>query len=313
MGEKLAADEKEQIITGTIFDIQRFTVHDGPGIRTAIFMKGCPLRCPWCQNPESMQKNPQISYFPTLCIGCGSCETLCPHNAVNASGEKLSDKIKLAICNHCGKCTKECYSGALRLTGQRMSVEEVYNTVMKDEQFYQDSGGGVTFTGGEPTYQPEFLTAMAKKLKKADVHLVIETCGMFSWDSAAEAFSLMDIIYMDIKHADSEKHRTVIGQSNDSILENALHIDKLMKPIRIRVPLIPGFNDSIEDFSATLKFAACLNNLEKVQILPYHKFGIAKYDRIGLEYSLTHVEPPPNQIVDDLLALAKRHKIPCSL
>ena len=313
MGEKLSAGGKEQLVTGTIFDIQRFTVHDGPGIRTAVFMKGCPLRCPWCQNPESMRKDPQISYFPTLCIGCGSCEILCPHNAVKTTGENLNDKIKLDICNHCGECTKECYSGALRLIGQSMSIEEVYNAVMRDELFYQDSGGGVTFTGGEPTFQPEFLTAAAKKLKKAGIHLVIETCGMFSWDSVAEAFSLMDIIYMDIKHADSEKHLKVIGQANDRILENARHIDKLMKPIRIRVPLIPGFNDSIEDFGAILKFAASLHNLERVQILPYHKFGIAKYERIGLEYSMTHVVPQPKQIVDDLLALAEKHKIPCSL
>lgn len=303
----------DRTVQGTIFDIQRFTVHDGPGIRTAVFMKGCPLRCPWCQNPESVRKKPQISYFPTLCVGCGNCVKVCRHKAIRFSGQSLIEKINLTLCDHCGKCAKACCSGALRLIGWDVSVEEVCDTVLQDLLFYQNSGGGVTFTGGEPGYQPEFLTAMAKTLKKQGLHLVIETCGLFSWNAVEEAFSLLDIIYLDIKHVDHEKHHTVTGESNALILENARRMDKLGKRIRVRVPLIPDFNDSVEDFGRIVRFAAGLSNLEKIQILPYHKFGLAKYERIGWGYSLTGLEPPPENTVKELLALAERQKVECTL
>jgi pyruvate formate lyase activating enzyme len=184
---------------------------------------------------------------------------------------------------------------------------------MGDAIFYQNSGGGVTFTGGEPTYQPEFLTAMAKRFKQQGLHLVIETCGLFHWESAAESISLMDIIYLDIKHVNAEEHRLLTGESNALILANAQHMDQLEKPIRIRVPLIPGFNDSLEDFGETVRFATRLKNLERIQILPYHKYGISKYERIGWGYSLTELEPPPKSHVDLLLALAESHKVVCTL
>jgi pyruvate formate lyase activating enzyme len=304
---------EERIEQGTIFDVQRFTVHEGPGIRTAIFMKGCPLRCPWCQNPESIRQEPQISYFPTFCIGCANCVKVCKKKAIRSSGKSLVEKINLTLCDHCGLCAKACNSGALRLIGRTVTVEEVCEIVMQDILFYQNSGGGVTFTGGEPTYQPEFLKAVAKACKKQGLHLVIETCGLFSWDVLAEALTLIDIFYLDIKHPDSEKHRAVIGESNSVILENIRRIDRLNKPIRIRIPLIPGFNDSIEAFGAIVRVAAGLTNLEKIQLLPYHKFGISKFERIGLGYSLTGLEAPAESTIEKLLALAKRQKVACSL
>lgn len=304
---------KEKTVPGIIFDTQRFTVHDGPGIRTAVFMKGCPLRCPWCQNPESVRRAPQITYFPNLCVGCGNCVKACPQKAIRPTAEKLIEKINLTLCSHCGACAKTCCSGALQMIGRTVTVEEVYNLIIRDNLFYQNSGGGVTFTGGEPTYQPEFFTAMAKYFKKQGLHLVIETCGLFDWDTVAEGLLLIDHFYMDIKHVDNEKHLAVTGAGNLTILENIKRADQLQKPIRIRVPLIPGFNDSPEDFSLTIRFAAGLKNLDKVQLLPYHKFGLAKYDRIGWGYSLKELEPPSQSTVDQLLALAASQKVPCTL
>jgi pyruvate formate lyase activating enzyme len=297
---------------GIVFDIQRFTVHDGPGIRTAVFMKGCPLRCPWCQNPESVRKTPQIAYFETLCIACGACAPACPEKAVRATGKRMIEKVNLALCQHCGLCASACCSGALHMTGASMSVEKVYDTVARDIPFYKNSNGGVTFTGGEPTYQPEFLTAMASEFKQRGLHLVIETCGYFPWESVATAFQLMDIVYLDIKHVDDAKHRAVIGEGTALILENARRIDALEKPIRVRVPLIPGFNDSPEDFSAILRFASEIKGLDKVQVEPYHRFGISKYEHIGWGYSLEELEPPSEAAVDNLLSLAESIGVPCT-
>jgi pyruvate formate lyase activating enzyme len=198
------------------------------------------------------------------------------------------------------------------MVGSQMSVEDVYKVVASDLPFYQNSGGGVTFTGGEPTYQPEFLTAMASEFKQQGLHLLIETCGHFAWDSAAEAISLMDIIYLDIKHMDDARHRRATGEGNSLIHENARRMDALGKPIRVRVPLVPGFNDSAEDFSAILQFAATLKNLDKVQVEPYHRFGISKYQHIGWGYSLGDLEPPSEPAIAELLHLADNIGVPCT-
>ncbi len=298
---------------GVVFDIQRFTLHDGPGIRTAVFMKGCPLRCAWCQNPESIRKAPQISYFPAQCIHCGACVAACPERAVRPDGNYLIDKLNLTLCTHCGLCAQACSAGALKMVGDSMTVEEVTDAVMKDFSFYQNSHGGVTFTGGEPTCQPEFLTAMVKEFKKLGLHLVIETCGAFDWETVKEALPGIDIFYFDLKHTEDAKHRAFTGEGCTQILENLKRTDQLGKPIRIRVPLISGFNDSPEEFAGILYFAAGLKNLDKVQVLPYHKFGVSKYDRVGVGYSLQGVEPPSNEAVTALLERAKQENVACSL
>ncbi len=298
---------------GFVSDIQRFTLHDGPGIRTAVFMKGCPLRCAWCQNPESIRKSPQISYFPEQCIGCGSCTTACPERAVRPAGEILIEKVNLTLCTHCGLCAQSCCSGALKMIGESMSVEQVCDAVMRDSSFYWNSGGGVTFTGGEPTCQPEFFSSMVTEFKKHGLHLVLETCGAFQWQAVTQALPLIDIFYFDIKHIDDGKHRRFTGEGTAEILENAKRVDALGKPIRVRVPLVPGFNDSPEEFAGILRFAAGLKNLDKVQVLPYHRFGVAKYERVGVGYSLSSITSPARASVAELLALAERENVACGL
>ena len=228
-------------------------------------------------------------------------------------GKVLIEKVNMTLCTHCGLCAQACCSGALKMIGETMTVEQVCDVVMRDFSFYHNSHGGVTFTGGEPTYQPEFLTALARELKKLGLHLMIETCGVFPWESVAEALSLIDIFYFDIKHVDDAKHRAFTGEGCAQILDNARRIDQLQKPIRIRVPLIPGFNDTAEEFAGILDAAAGLKNLEKVQVLPYHKFGVAKYERVGQGYSLSELANPAPEVVAGLLAQAERTHVPCSL
>lgn len=261
--------------SGVVFNIQRFSIHDGPGIRTTVFMKGCPLRCFWCQNPESQSGRPEILLDRRKCTLCGACHTVCPNGAVRL--EESGPVFDRHICRGCGRCAVVCPSEARSISGKRMTVEEVMREVLKDLKFYENSGGGVTLSGGEPLAQPDFARLIFKGCKQAELHTTLDTCGYAPWPDIEKLLEYVDLVLFDIKHLDASKHQEAAGQDNLLILENARKILKL-KPMRIRVPLIPGFNDSSEAVSGIAAFVKSELGCRDLDLLPYNRMGEVKYD-----------------------------------
>jgi pyruvate formate lyase activating enzyme len=284
--------------SGVVFNIQRFSIHDGPGIRTTAFLKGCPLRCFWCQNPESQSGRPEIILDRRKCTLCGACCTACQNGAVRLEeGGPVFDR---SICRGCGRCAVVCPSEARRLSGKRMTVEEVMREVVKDLKFYENSGGGVTLSGGEPLTQPEFARLIFKECKQAELNTTLDTCGYAPWPDIEKLLEYVDLVLFDIKHLDASKHQEATGQDNLLILKNARKISKL-KPMRIRVPLIPEFNDSSEAVSEIAAFAKSELGCRDFDLLPYNRMGEVKYD--FLDKSCV---PLPSQSDDHLQLLESK-------
>jgi len=261
--------------SGVVFNIQRFSIHDGPGIRTTVFLKGCPLRCFWCQNPESQSGRPEIVLDRRKCTLCGACYAACQYGAIRLeAGRPVFER---RVCKGCGRCAVNCPMEARRLSGTRMTVEEVIREVLKDLKFYENSGGGVTLSGGEPLAQPEFAQSIFKGCKQAELHTTLDTCGFAPWPDIEKLLEYVDLVLFDIKHLDASMHREAAGQDNLLILENARKISKL-KPMRIRVPLIPGFNDSPEAVSRIAAFAKSELGSRDIDLLAYNRMGEVKYD-----------------------------------
>ncbi len=292
--------------TGLVFDIQRFAVHDGGGIRTLIFLKGCPLRCKWCQNPESMSPKPELMRVPHFCISCTHCMTTCPEKVIKL-GENKEVILERDRCNFCGECVAICYAGAMTIVGRYMTPEEVMAEVERDRQFYQISGGGVTFSGGEPTMQNDFLLECLRQSKARGFHTAIETCGHAPWESYAALLDHLDLVLCDIKHMDPERHRELTGVSNERILENISRLSQAGIPLRVRLPLIPGCNDSDENIEATAKFIATLPTAEGLDILPYHRLGEPKWGQLDREYPMNGVLPPPREHVLGCAEIAEKY------
>lgn len=277
----------------TIFDIQRFCIHDGPGIRTVVFMKGCPLRCLWCANPESNSEEREFFYYPDKCIGCGKCAEVCPAGAViEAEGLINFNRSK---CINCMRCVKVCCSGARVMTGKEMSVKEVFNEVMKDKIFYCNSSGGVTFSGGEPMIHPEFIGEVCELMQREGLNTAIETCGAFPVENFENMKKYIDLVLFDIKFIDKEKHKKYCGASNEQILLNFDNLIKLV-PIVVRMPVIPNINDTEEDIENLKKFLLNYKNkLKEIDILPYHNMGAAKFDALGRKYRLEGLKTPSKE------------------
>jgi len=273
-------------IKGLVFDIQRYSIHDGPGIRTLIFMKGCPLSCLWCCNPESQSPRQEIMFTPIKCIGCGRCIEVCP---TGAAGKKNPLDAQ-SLCVVCSRCVEVCPSGARRTVGRYMTVDEVIKEVEKDLPFYFSSNGGVTVSGGEPLMQAEFVAMFLKKCREKGIHTAVETCGYGRWEDFEKILKYTDLVLYDIKHTDTQKHKELTGVGNELILENARKVSNLNIEMIIRVPVIPGCNDSPENMKATATLAKSLK-IKEVHLLPYHRLGESKYERLGRKYRLKGLSP----------------------
>ncbi|MBI5518587.1 MAG: glycyl-radical enzyme activating protein [Desulfovibrio sp.] len=302
------ADKDRPGPIGLVFDIQRFAVHDGGGIRTLVFLKGCPLRCKWCQNPESMSPHPDIMRIPHHCIGCVKCMSACPEQAI-VMDEDGRVVIRRDACSFCGKCVATCYAGSMSIVGRYLSVDETLVEVERDRQFYENSGGGVTFSGGEPSMQREFLIAALAEAKRRGLHTAIETCAHGPWETFEAVLAQTDLVLTDIKHMDAGAHKSLTGVSNALIADNLRRMAALGARMRIRLPLIPGCNDTRENIAATAAFVAGLETLgahvEGFDILPYHRLGEPKWEQLGRQYPMPGVRPPARDHVLELASIAR--------
>lgn len=284
---------------GMIFDIKKFAVHDGPGIRTTVFFKGCPLSCWWCHNPEALKPTPELVLFENKCINCGECFRVCPQNV----HQKLTDGTRIFdrdACDLCGECVELCYAEALVMEGREVTVEEVMAELRKDILFYENSDGGVTLSGGEPTLQHEFALALLQQCKAEGLHTTMDTSGQTPWRILAKLLPYVDLVLYDIKHMDDRKHKKYTGVSNRRILENLVQIGKYGTPIEIRMPIIPGINDAQEDIVDAAQFLSGVDGIRRIEMLPYHKLGEAKYARLGQEYRLNGLESPGQERMNEM-------------
>ncbi len=303
--------EQSTQLTGILYDIQSFSVQDGPGVRTTAFFKGCPLRCPWCHSPESQLFNPQLSWMSMRCQGVDECRSrcmeACPKQAIEL-GELITDAMGKQVqqihvirdlCDHCGACCEKCYPGALSICGKQYTVDELTQRLLRDRKFYREDGG-VTFSGGECLYQADFMREVMKRLKAEGIHIAVDTTGYAPWETIEGILPWSDLFLYDLKHMNSAKHKQIIGVPNERILENAQKLAAAGAKLQIRIPVIPQFNEDEDNIRETGRFCAELGSaVEVVQLLPYHNLGVSKYLRIS-DTKVLEATPPSDARMEQI-------------
>jgi pyruvate formate lyase activating enzyme len=294
---------------GIVFNIQRFSIHDGPGIRTTVFMKGCPLKCAWCSNPESQAAAPQLMVRDIKCVACGKCADMCPTQAITLT-ESEGRRVDWERCNQCLKCVEVCLYGSLTAIGKHMSVEDILAEVEKDRIFYKNSCGGVTVSGGEPLQQFDFVHELLQTLKQHDLHTALDTSGCAPGEEFKRLLPYVDLCLFDIKTVDPNKHRDFTGVDSDLIMDNARRVSALV-PTWFRIPLIKDFNDSETDFKKVVEMALELG-VEKISLLPYHEGGKVKTHQIGQTYSMNLAAASAEDHIKHLIDIAAQMGMACT-
>ena len=269
------------MVEGTVFNIQKYSIHDGPGIRTTVFFKGCPLNCWWCHNPESKSSDIQYTYSEDRCIECGDCG-----------------------CRECEGCYAVCPGQAIEMLGRRCAVAEVVREVMQDLVFYEQSSGGVTISGGEPFVQIDFLDELLMTFKKKNIHTAVDTSGLTNWNNINRIIDNVDLFLYDIKHMNDEKHKLYTGVSNELILSNLKRISKMRKQVWIRIPIIPGINDDMENIIETIEFIKKYN-FNQIYLLPYHNIMINKYKKLDMKFEIPEIVPPTRERMEEIGCIFK--------
>jgi len=308
-----SAEPEFPAATGEVSNVQFYNVHDGPGIRTVVFLKGCPLKCRWCSNPETATGGRELELLRTLCNGCGKCLDACPESALSLGDDNViqADRRK---CSGCGECLPSCFPGALAIHGRTMTVEEVFAEFEKDKMFF-GAEGGATFSGGEPLLQPAFVARVFELCKQAKIHTCLETTGCVNRRAWERVLPVTDEVLYDLKHLDPERHREGTGSSNTLILDNARWLAGQNVRITFRVPVIPGFNDDEENILALARFVKGLKGkrIEGIELLPYHRMGLGKYQALDREYGLEDLEAPGAERVEEIRDTIIAHGVACTI